>query len=71
MLVGGRVHHLTFPPLDGTVISITNQFNGNKVGVRLDSGKIFYDMEDTWDIVSSSSCESNDTIDVDFEVIND
>ena len=70
MLVGDRVHHLTFPPLDGTVISITNQFNGNKIRVRLDSGKIFYDMEDTWE-VSSSSYESNDTIDVDFEVIDD
>ena len=70
MLVGDRVHHLTFPPLDGTVISITNQFNGNKIGVRLDSGKIFYGMEDTWE-VSYSSYESNDIIDVDFEVIND
>lgn len=70
MLVGDRVHHLTFPPLDGNVVSITNQFNGNKVGVRLDSGKIFYDMEDTWE-VSYSSYESNDTIDVYFEVIDD
>lgn len=70
MLVGDRVHHLTFPPLDGMVISITNQFNGNKIGVRLDSGKIFYDMEDTWE-VSSSSYKRNDTIDVDFEVIDD
>lgn len=70
MLVGDRVHHLTFPPLDGTVISITNQFNGNKLGVRLDSGKIFYDMEDTWTKVSSGN-SNRDAIDVDFEVIKD
>jgi hypothetical protein len=70
MLVGDRVHHLTFPPLDGTVLSITNQFNGNKIGVRLDSGKIFYDMEDTWE-VSSSSYKRNDAIDIDFEVVKD
>lgn len=70
MLVGDRVHHLTFPPLDGTIISITSQFNGNKIGVKLDSGKIFYDMEDAWE-VSSSSYKRNDTIDVDFEVISD
>lgn len=70
MLVGDRVHHLTFPPLDGNVMSITNQFNGNKIGVRLDSGKIFYDMEDTWE-VTTSSYKRNDTIDVDFEVIKD
>lgn len=70
MIVGDRVHHLIFPPLDGTVVSITNQFNGNKLGVRLDSDKIFYDMEDTWTKVSSGN-SNKDAIDIDFEVIKD
>lgn len=49
---GDRVIHNTFPPVEGRVSVLMDMMNDErKIGVKQDSGLVFYDKESTWDLI--------------------
>lgn len=63
---GDYVTHNTFPSIKGYVAVVEeSQVGGaNKVAVLYKNDKLFWDSEDTWDLVSNVE-EESDIIDVD------
>ena len=69
--IGDFVRHNTFPPVEGFVSVIENARVGpNKIAVQCSNERLFWDSEDTWDLVESKDNDEN-IIDVDFKVIEE
>lgn len=87
LVAGDRVTHNQFPPVTGVVMGVQDFLVGNmrKVAVLNDAtGTLYYDFEDTWDVVSEAATSfeyrydgrpcaepEQEIIDVEFEVVDD
>lgn len=68
LMIGDYVVHNTFPPIEGYVSIIQPMLSGvNRIGVFQENETIFYDDEDTWNLVKQSHVVyDSDIIDVDY-----
>lgn len=72
LYVGDHVSHNSFPPLEGFIIGIEKSEVGgeSKICVTYEGEKIFYDYEESWDLVSyqnDSEVDSVQTLDIEMK----
>ena len=70
---GDFVRHNTFPPVEGYVSLIEEMPQGtpNKVAVLYSNEKLYWDGEDTWDLVKESPIINDVIIDIDAKDIKE
>ena len=75
MYIGDRVEHIGFPPAEGEVIFIQemNTFpKSYNVCVKLNDGRLQWDMEDSWNVLASYQEPEDDfIIDGGFRILED
>lgn len=77
MIKGDYVVHNTFPNVEGKVSIVEPMYDGsNNIAVLCNDtigGRLFWDKDDTWDIVSSvdSFRDTSDVIDVEFKELGE